>query len=98
MSSSDDDIILLWGHLRRRKVRKNRNVWVHPSLTSLVGHGANVCAKELSKHPLHFKNCYRISPEGFQTVLNLVAPKIRKRDTNYREAISSTERLLITLR
>lgn len=38
-----------------------------------------------------------MTPEIFQTVLNLVEPKIVKQDTNYRKTIPAKERLALTL-
>ncbi|CAH1995266.1 unnamed protein product [Acanthoscelides obtectus] len=41
---------------------------------------------------------FRMTPQCFDEILNLVKDEIRKSDTNYREAISPEERLAITLR
>lgn len=38
-----------------------------------------------------------MTPDIFDELLNLVAPKIEKKDTNYRKAIPAKERLAITL-
>jgi hypothetical protein len=45
-----------------------------------------------------FGNFCRMSSEGFEHLLTSIEPAIRKQDTNYRIAISSKERLPITLR
>lgn len=45
-----------------------------------------------------FKNFLRMSQADFQILLNLVGPKIKKMDTNFRKAISVQERLALTLR
>ncbi|CAH2005050.1 unnamed protein product [Acanthoscelides obtectus] len=45
-----------------------------------------------------FKNFVRISSADFEYLIQLVGPKIFKQNSNYRDAISVTDRLAITLR
>lgn len=45
-----------------------------------------------------FKIFCRMSVTDFEYLLNLVGPKIAKRNTNYRDAIPLHERLAVTLR
>ena len=45
-----------------------------------------------------FKNFVRMSAESFDWLLEKVSPKIKKKDTNMRQAISAEKRLYITLR
>lgn len=45
-----------------------------------------------------FKNFCRMSSEDFQILIELIGPKIQKRDTNFRDCIPVKERLAITLR
>lgn len=96
-SSEEDEVIIFWQYLRR-KSRKRKRYWIHPSFNVLKKHGASICAEELKIHPTQFQNCYRMSPETFETLVNMVAPHITKQDTNYRDAINPSEKLLITLR
>ena len=42
--------------------------------------------------------CVRMSPERFEHLLQLVGPKIKKQNTQFRTAISAEERLIVTLR
>lgn len=45
-----------------------------------------------------FKNFTRMSANDFEVLIPLVGPSIAKENTQYREAISATTRLAITLR
>ncbi len=45
-----------------------------------------------------FQNFCRMPFKDFEYLLSLTEPAIRKQDTNYRDAISPKERLVITLR
>lgn len=45
-----------------------------------------------------FKKFFRLSPQQFDILLEKVDPIIRKKDTNFRKAISPEIRLAITLR
>lgn len=38
-----------------------------------------------------------MSPESFQYILNIVGPKIQKKDTRFRKSISPSERLCLTI-
>ncbi|PNF21466.1 hypothetical protein B7P43_G13525 [Cryptotermes secundus] len=46
----------------------------------------------------HYKNFTRLNPTDFEYLINLVGPRIRKRNTKFREAISVQDRLAVTLR
>lgn len=99
MSSSDEvnEVVIMWQYLRRRN-RKRRRYWIHPSFQVLKNHGASICAEELKAHPTQFQNCYRMSPDTFSTLVEMLAPHITKQDTKFRDAITPQEKLLITLR
>jgi len=83
---------------RRKIINKKRKYWINPAFQQHIKYFANVYADELKLHTLQFKSCYRMSPDTFQKFLNIIEPSITKRDTDYREAISAGEKLLITLR
>jgi hypothetical protein len=91
--------IVIFHHLKEkeRKIRERRH-WVTPVLKSRDLYGGNQLLNDLSiGNTGQFKNFCRMSSEDFEHLLNLIEPAIRKKDTNYREAISSKERLAITL-
>ncbi|CAH1963185.1 unnamed protein product [Acanthoscelides obtectus] len=53
---------------------------------------------ELNQCPERFQSFYRISKDCFTRLLNIIKPKITKKNTNWRNCVSAEERLLITLR
>lgn len=98
MSSSDEDEVVIMWQYRRRRNRKRRRYWIHPSFQVLQNHGASLWANELKVHPTQFQNCYRMSPDTFSKLVEILAPYITKQDTYYRDAITPQEKVLITLR
>lgn len=108
MGSIDDDIILAAASfiiLSKKKKRKHK-YWVRPSLIGRNTHGGIELINALRKDDLlagriedgQIRNFLRMTDSDFEWLLNLVGPKITKNDTNFRKAITPTERLLITLR
>ncbi|XP_050515105.1 uncharacterized protein LOC126890290 [Diabrotica virgifera virgifera] len=108
MGSIDDDIILAAASfiiLGKKKKRKHK-YWVRPSLIGRNTHGGIELINALRKDDLlagriedgQIRNFLRMTDSDFEWLLNLVGPKITKNDTNFRKAITPTERLLITLR
>ena len=54
--------------------------------------------KELEvEQPVEFMNLVRMNPEQFHALANIISPQIKKKDTNWRKAISVKLRLAITL-
>lgn len=95
----NEDVALLLLLRRRRKKREKRRMWVHPTLKLRKEHGEfHRLIQELRDHPDRFYTYFRMSPPLFDDLLEKVGPHIRRLDTNYREAISPSERLAITLR
>jgi hypothetical protein len=91
--------IVIFHHLKK-KVRKTkkRHHWVTPVLKSRDLYGGNQLLNDLLIGSTgQFGNFCHMSSEDFEHLLTLIEPAIRKQDTNYRIAISSKERLAITL-
>lgn len=90
--------VVAWCIYRRRNRRKRR-FWVHPTLQSRLTTGQfHLKFHEHRGHPEKFFLYYRMSVQSFDKLLSLLIEKIAKKDTNMRVSISSAERLVITLR
>jgi hypothetical protein len=100
MSDNNTDRVTIRRWLRRRKKRGNgkRKHWVHPFFRDNLSSGAYIVSKELNQDPELFKSFYRMSIESFSLLVDIIEPQVRKKDTNFRTAVSAEERLLITLR
>lgn len=63
-----------------------------------VCHSTFIMSRELDQDPEKFHGYYRMSPEKFQILVNMLETSISKKDTNFRLAVSVEERLLIILK
>ncbi|XP_050313273.1 uncharacterized protein LOC126748227 [Anthonomus grandis grandis] len=96
MSSSEDEDVLALVHLNNIK---RRRYWVHPLWKKKnKKYGSFNVFKELNQYPERFQSFYRMSKDCFTRLLNIIKPKITKKNTNWRNCVSAEERLLITLR
>lgn len=98
MSSSEDDVVVTYLYLKKRKRQRKRRFWIHPHYIRNVCYSTFIVSNELDQDPEKFHGYYRMNPETFTILVNIVEASIRKRDTNFRQAVSVEERLLITLR
>lgn len=91
---------LLGGSIRKKKPKKLRRYWMKHlyQQRTLEGSSQLLNILSLDESTGHFKNFLRMSPQDFEILLNKIGPKIQKKDTNLRKAISAKERLAITLR
>ncbi|XP_034834262.2 uncharacterized protein [Maniola hyperantus] len=96
LSESEEEEILLWTLTLKR--RKSRRIWVHEINEKRKKLGENLLCKELESHEDRFYTYFRMSPGSFEDLHNLLKPHITKQNTRFREAISSRERLALTLR
>lgn len=91
-SSSDDELVLLYS-------LTNRTHWVHPINQRRRRYGEyHHLMQDLELDDERFRTYFRLTRNEFEEVLNLIDSDISKKDTNYREAISSKERLAVCLR
>uniref|UniRef100_A0A6P7GSM3 Uncharacterized protein LOC114341864 n=1 Tax=Diabrotica virgifera virgifera TaxID=50390 RepID=A0A6P7GSM3_DIAVI len=93
--------------LSAKKKKRKHKCWVKPSLCDRSEYGGMHLLNVLKKDDVYIgnnknngsvKNFLRMSSTDFEWLLCQIAPKIQKEDTNYRQAISPMERLLLTLR
>ncbi|XP_049293627.1 putative nuclease HARBI1 isoform X3 [Anopheles funestus] len=84
---------------RRRALAQIRQWWMRPIFIQRREAGNDlldvIMQEQFTGATFNF---LRMNNEDFEHLLHLVEPKIRKTDTNMRKAITSQERLLITLR
>lgn len=85
---------ILLSEVRKRK-RKPRSMWMSEYLKRRNYGILNDL--ELNENLL-FKNFTRMSKENFDTLLNIVRPKIEKNNTYFRDAVPPEIRLAICLR
>lgn len=81
-------------------VRKRRRMWVrsrNQERPQFSGKYPFLSPEEESGEP-DFWNFSRVFPEQFDALVELVAPFISRKNTNYRQSISVEERLMVTLR
>lgn len=81
-------------------MRRNRYVryWVHPYNDGCSTKGNFEVAKQLVDDVEKFQSYYRMLPNTFNLLLELVGTGLKKEDTKFRESVSAEERLLIILR
>ncbi|XP_068118950.1 uncharacterized protein [Hyperolius riggenbachi] len=83
--------------MRRRP--RTRRYWVHPILQQRRRKGQFwTLYRDLRQHPDKFFGYTRMSVGSFDCLLSKLKDALQRQDTNYRRAITPTERLLITLR
>lgn len=79
---------------------RERSMWVRPFFGTRENSGFYSVFNEMLRNndATLYNNFVRMSADDFDFLLNLVAPRITKKDTSFRKAISAGERLAITLR
>ena len=89
-------------HIKRKNRKQNkhgRRWWVHPINARRTREGAWALLIEefRSTYPDKHRDCFRVDPQSFDFILDKVKHLIVKEDTQMRKAISSEQRLAITL-
>ena len=75
-----------------------RRMWVHPINNLRFEKGEYfILYPDLRKYEDKFFNWYRMSMKKFDYLLKMIQRRIFRHNTNYREAISTEEQLVITL-
>ena len=93
-------LALLWLWLRRRRKEKRQHRhWIHPIFKSRNTRGEfHHLFRDVSQDEEKFKEYLRMEQTTFDLLLSLCKCSLQKQDTNFREAISPKERLVVTLR
>ena len=85
-------------HYIRKKRRKRlwvRKLWISREKS---GHYLSLISEMiLHDHEMYF-NYFRMLPATFDTLLNLIGPKIQRKDTNFRKALPASLKLAVALR
>jgi hypothetical protein len=94
MSDNNIDPVIIWWWLRRCKRRRQekRKHWVHLFFRENLNSDAYIVSKELHQDPKLFKLFYRLSTESFSLLVVFVGPAIRRKETNFRTAMSAEEK------
>lgn len=104
MDDGSDLLIAACGMLIAGSLQRKRSCWVRPSLLSRNCYSNYDRLKDLKaddlivQNPIHFKTFMKLTNTDFEYLLNIVGPRIVKKDTNCRIAISPQDRLAITLK
>ena len=86
--------------MKRGKFKKKRKYCVRIIYQDRKEKGEyHLLVKELRLHDReYFFRCFRMSPTLFEELLSMIAPYITKQRTQFRDPISPSERLCVTLR
>ena len=93
-------LILLLLLVRLRKKRQKKRFWIRSIFKSRKTNGefCNLIQELRTNDRQYFFRYFRMNPERFDHLLELVRPRIEKQNTRFRKAISAEERLALTLR
>lgn len=92
--------VIISSLVKKKKQKKNRRWWMTHLFKRRTLQMRRDLLVDLALEPItgQFQNFARMSVEDFEHLLSEVGPEIMKKDTVLRKAISTKERLLITLR
>lgn len=78
--------------------KTERRWWVRPWLEEKNIASLKLAKQEFQQDPEQFKKFLRMSEQSFDKLLQWLKPHIEKSNTNFRDAISAKDKLIITLR
>lgn len=95
--------VILYSTLYARIKNRNkyiRKVWIRDMLRDRDVNGIqnSLIPRLRSLDKQYFIDFFRMSPANFDELLHIVGPKIMKKNTKWRDAISANDRLALTLR
>ena len=102
--ASDDEVLItsasfiVMRSLLKKKSRRKRRWWMTSVFRSRDRYSGSDLLCDLRVENLHFRTFCRMSYSDFDALINLVGPRISKKDTSFRKAIPVAERLAVTLR
>ena len=88
--SDIEEILAIYLYARQRR-KRYRRVSVHEILQRRSVYGELV--RELYFHPDKFHEYFRMTEEQFENLLGLIESDIRKKNTNWKRAITPRKRL-----
>lgn len=95
-SSSEDEALLLWS---LEESKKKRRYWTHPINIERSEKGElSVLLPDLLEDEERFFIYFRMSVNSFNELHNYIKHEIEKQNTNWRNSISTKERLAVFLR
>lgn len=91
-------IIAASSFLIEEPARRQRRWWVRPWLEDKQTAGLKLVNKEFKEDPEQFKQFIRMNEQSFNKLLDRLKPQLEKSNTNFRDAISARDKLIVTLR
>ena len=80
-------------------MENNREWWIHPINVKRERCGEfHLLFNDLKEDEERFRSYFRMMPQTFYTILDLITEDLQKQETNYRKPVSPEERLALTLR
>ena len=84
--------------ITNERSRKRKRWWTREVLTEGPRFGTTLLNKLKMEDAMGFRNFTRLTPTDFEELLLMVGGKISKQDTKFRETITASLRLAVTLR
>lgn len=91
---------IVMDYLVQKRKRRERRWWQRQFYSKRNSYGGHQILADLKFQSISgcFKNFTRMSPSDFEHLITLIGPKIAKKDTHWRKAISIQDRLAVTIR